>query len=180
MENMTMKKQPDIIMVSTAELTGKDVLKLKYAYGTEQGGFTISSRGCDVILLNRDLEGAEELKALTLKIMGRRYCDDSLTEKLLDEFEARTSREAYIALFRIWHDWRESRQQADKKELAEWYIREFKSRKLSLCSTKKKGVLQMLFNIGYGLYDDSRRCDFETGQLYCYLYGYMCGKGLFR
>ncbi|MDE5801885.1 MAG: hypothetical protein K2I22_03085 [Lachnospiraceae bacterium] len=179
MENITTKKEPDIIMVSPLELTGRDVLRLKHEYETETDGFTISSRGCDVILLNREIEGAEEIRALVLNIMGRRYCDDSLTEKLLDEFEERTDRAAYLALFRIWHDWREARQQADRKEQAEWYIREFKNQRLAL-SQKKKGMLQMLFHIGYGLYDGNHRCDFETGQLYCYLYGYMCGKGLLK
>lgn len=180
MEHITTKKEPDIIMVSPLELTGRDVLRLKHKYGTETGNFTISSRGCDVILLNRDIEGAEEIRALVLNIMKRRYCNDSLTEKLLGEFEERTEKAAYLALFSIWHDWREARQQADRKEQAEWYIREFKNQRLSTQGPKKKGMLQMLFNIGYGLYDGRHRCDFETGQLYCYLYGYMCGKGLLK
>lgn len=74
MEKMITKKEPDIIMVSSLELTGSDVLRLKHAYGTEAGGFTISSRGCDVILLNRDIESAEEIKG-----SGSRHFDATWT-----------------------------------------------------------------------------------------------------
>ena len=177
MEKVTTRKHPEIIMVSVSQLTGMDKYRLLHMYNTYPSQFKISCRKSDVIILNQDLEEIEEIRKLVLDIMDRRYLD-SLTEKLLNRFRDLAGDEANITILAIWNEWRTAREQAERKERAEWIIREFKRNRLSAKARKNKEMLQMLDYIGIGVYETDSKYDKDTGRAYCYMYGYMQGAGL--
>lgn len=46
----------------------------------------------------------------------------------------------------------------------------------TLCSLmkKRKGTIQAVFDVGYGLYDKKRLADFQNGAECTFMYGYLC------
>lgn len=39
---------------------------------------------------------------------------------------------------------------------------------------KRKGTIQAVFEVGYGLYDKKRLADFQNGAECAFTYGYLC------
>lgn len=136
------------------------------------GEFSIISRNGDVVLINRNMEHAGEVREIAAEFMkvGTSY---RRLDKLFEEIGRYAGKKGQTALVDARLRWIEMRELADRKEEAERIIAACRKERLLQKAKKEKELLEMIHNIGFGLYEEGYQCDFERGNEYCFAYGYL-------
>lgn len=174
MKRFVTREIPDIRFLSAKDLTSRDKMILIYSYHHDiNEPFTIGIRGKETILLNEELKDAEETVRLINEIMATKYLDKA--EHLFDEFKRLNGDNAATILLYIWNDWRKEKRAAELNQRAQDILDEIKSRRLRQKIRKEKAIIDELFSIGFGTYDDKAECDWDKGKENTFLYGYLLG-----
>ena len=63
---------------------------------------------------------------------------------------------------------------ANAKEEADEVLKRVRKRHIRQSMKKRKGTIQAVFEVGYGLYDKKRLADFQNGAECAFTYGYLC------
>ena len=105
--------------------------------------------------------------------MEQEWCN-SKGDKLYKQFKDIAGEKAVSILNAIWQDWRKERMKADAKEKADEVLRRVRKRHIRQSMKKRKGTIQAVFDVGYGLYDKKRLADFQNGAECAFMYGYLC------
>ena len=66
------------------------------------------------------------------------------------------------------------RMKANAKEKADEVLKRVRKRHIRQSMKKRKGTIQAVFEVGYGLYDKKRLADFQNGAECAFTYGYLC------
>ncbi len=172
MQRITDKKEPEIIMTDPASLQPADLFRLVHIYQADRGEFSIISRNGDVVLINRNMEHAKEVREITAEYMktGTPYRRLDILFKEIGRYAGKKGQTAIVdARLR----WIEMRELADRKEEAERIIAACRKGRILQKAKKEKEMLEMIHNIGSGVYDKEPSCDFSKGNEYCYAYGYL-------
>lgn len=173
-KKLVTKEIPDIIPVSSEELGTSEKFILIHLYKhNAQEPFVVCAKGRETILINEQLPNIKETMKLINKIMEAKYLDKA--EDLFDQFEKLHGKDAAAVLLNIWMDWRKEVQGVDRHKRGMDALSEIKKGRLIQKSKKCSDIIQELFNIGFGLYDDGTKCDCSKGAEYVYAYGYMQG-----
>lgn len=107
------------------------------------------------------------------RIMAVKYLDKA--EGLFEQFKKLQGERASTVLLYIWMGWRKERQAADLNKRALNTLNEIKRNRLVRKSRKEKDMISELFDIGFGVYNDEAKCDWDKGKEYVFEYGYMQG-----
>ena len=95
-------------------------------------------------------------------------------DKLYKQFEDIAGEKAVSILSAIWQDWRKERMKANAKEKADEVLKRVRKRHIRQSMKKRKGIIQAVFDVGYGLYDEKRLADFQMCRMYIYVWLFMC------
>ena len=129
---------------------------------TDVSEFVICPHQRETIYLNKSFERAEDLIPIINGFMEQEWCN-SKVDKLYKQFEDIAGEKAVSILSAIWQDWRKERMKANAKEKADEVLKRV-----------RKGIIQAVFDVGYGLYDEQRLADFQNGAECAFMYGYLC------
>lgn len=173
MTSVVTRKIPKIILVDKELLGTKELFTLNMLHKTDVSEFVICPHQRETIYLNKSFERAEELIPIINKFMELKWCN-SRADKLYEEFEDIAGEKAASILNDIWQDWRKERMKADAKEKADEVLRRVRKRHIRQSMKKRKGTIQAVFDVGYGLYDKKRLADFQNGAECAFMYGYLC------
>lgn len=75
----------------------------------------------------------------------------------------------------VWVKWRDKVKRMELNALAGDIIKRMRSKRLYCKAKKKSEIVMELFNIGFGLYDDTAMNDFQKGAENAFMYGYLLG-----
>lgn len=174
-KKLVTKEIPDIIPVSSGDLTSSEVWWLLNQYDINNSvKFVVCTRGKETILINKELSNIEEATQLISKIMAMKYLN-SKTEKLFDDFQKLYGKDASTVLLHIWLDWRKERESVDLNNRAMNILENIKKSKLMKKYRRENDIISELFSIGFGIYEDGAKCDFDKGKENVFLYGYLQG-----
>ena len=102
-------------------------------------------------------------------------------DKLYKQFEDIAGEKAVSILSAIWQDWRKERMKADAKEKADEVLKRVRKRHIRQSMKKRKGTIQAVFDVGYGLYDKKRLARFSEWCRMCiYVWLFMCSGRIRR
>lgn len=170
MERIVRRDIPHTYAISADELRANEIFALK-RYNTEKDDFVLVRRSDECIVFNKDLENLQEVRELTDKIMQSKY----IPEKLLDRFSEIAGEKAEHILLDYYSDWRKEQK---KKELNQAALRALKNAKkcrISQTVKQNKTIIEELFNIGFGLYEERAVCNYQQGAENAFMYGYLLG-----
>ena len=120
--------------------------------------------------MNKSFERAEDLIPIINGFMEQEWCN-SKGDKLYKQFEDIAGEKAVSILSAIWQDWRKERMKANAKEKADEVLKRVRKRHIRQSMKKRKGTIQAVFEVGYGLYDKKRLADFQNGAECAFTYG---------
>ena len=172
MQEITDKKEPEIIMIGSNELTQADLFRLNHVFHTDRGEFSILPRKYDIILLNRDMENIDEIKK-TVESSMKMDIHNRTRDSLFHRMEKLAGEKSCRILMLSWLNWRDARRAADLKEEAEQIIRLCGKKRILRKAKKEKELLEMIHSIGFSMYDKGPAIDFSKGNEYCFAYGYL-------
>ncbi|MFR8171207.1 MAG: hypothetical protein ACLU9Q_10350 [Marvinbryantia sp.] len=173
-KKLVTKEIPDILPVSAENLSSLEVWLLLKQYDVKNPAeFVVCRRKMETILVNKELPDIEETIQLINRIMAVKYLDKA--EGLFEQFKKLQGERASTVLLYIWMGWRKERQAADLNKRALNTLNEIKRNRLVRKSRKEKDMISELFDIGFGVYNDEAKCDWDKGKEYVFEYGYMQG-----
>lgn len=162
-----------IVRISKDDLNPMDLFQLENVYHSSREDFVILFR-CHTILLNKDFQEIDCLESLISQILNAPHFH-SKTECCMDEFEALAGPNATEIMLSIMSDYRKERREAELYDTATKILHAARKTNAFQVYSQNVSLIETLFNIGYGIYDDER-CDWKGGQRACFLYGYMLGQ----
>lgn len=170
MVTLVTREIPKIRLITEKELTGLDMFKLNCNYAVSADEFILCKHGKEEIYVNKDLENAEDIEKIINKVMGKKYLTNA--ETLFDRFEKITDKKSVKILLDIWSEWRKEREQADIKEKSDIMLKRARRKRLNRSAKANRKLIKAVFDIGFGLYEEGTRCDFERGAEYAFMLGY--------
>ena len=171
MQKITDKETPEIILIRGVDLTPSDLFKLNHVYKTDMGEFSILARDADVILINSDMKQAEEVREIVAGYM-KRETSFRKREKMFERIGEIAGKKGQVALTDVYINWREARELADRKEEAEQVVKTLRKERILQKAKKERDILEMLHNLGLGVYDKDSPRDWQKANAYCFAYGY--------
>lgn len=173
-KKLVTREIPDILLVTEKDLSYGEVFILIHRFEHNVGKpFVICRRGRETILINSELPDIMAAIDLINKIMAIKYLDRAAD--LFDKFEQQYGKDASKILLCIWMDWRKEVQDVDRHKRGMDALGEINKSRLIKKAQKDSDIIKELFDIGFGLYDDSAKCDISKGAEYAYAYGYAQG-----
>lgn len=173
MASVVTRKIPEIVLVDKEQLGVKELFTLNMLHKTDVSEFVICPHQRETIYLNRAFERAKDLIPIINGFMEQEWCN-SKGDKLYKQFKDIAGEKAAGILNDIWQDWRKERIKADAKEKADEALKRVRKRHIRQSMKKRKGTIQAVFDVGYGLYDKKRLADFQNGAECAFMYGYLC------
>ena len=173
MASVVTRKIPEIVLVDKEQLGVKELFTLNMLHKTDVSEFVICPHQRETIYLNKSFERAEDLIPIINGFMEQEWCN-SKGDKLYKQFEDIAGEKAVSILSAIWQDWRKERMKANAKEKADEVLKRVRKRHIRQSMKKRKGTIQAVFEVGYGLYDKKRLADFQNGAECAFTYGYLC------
>ena len=169
MASVVTRKIPEIVLVDKEQLGVKELFTLNMLHKTDVSEFVICPHQRETIYLNKSFERAEDLIPIINGFMEQEWCN-SKGDKLYKQFEDIAGEKAVSILSAIWQDWRKERMKANAKEKADEVLKRVRKRHIRQSMKKRKGTIQAVFEVGYGLYDKKRLADFQNGHLRMVIY----------
>lgn len=170
MKHTTNREVPEIIYIAAEDLETSDLFHLLHQAEQSRENFVIFQKRREVICVNEIYKDGD-LPVLIEKILRTRFLDKC--EKDFDKVEEIAGKKAGEALIYIWRDWREEREKAENKQSAEAIIKKARSERLMGKARKNAKLLKACFDVGFGMYEDGTKCDFQKGAEYAFMCGYM-------
>lgn len=152
MASVVTRKIPEIVLVDKEQLGVKELFTLNMLHKTDVSEFVICPHQRETIYLNKSFERAEDLIPIINGFMEQEWCN-SKGDKLYKQFEDIAGEKAVSILSAIWQDWRKERMKANAKEKADEVLKRVRKRHIRQSMKKRKGTIQAVFEVGYGLYD---------------------------
>lgn len=171
MKKIINREIPRIIALPPKALGSKEHFLLEYIYKVPLENFVLVDSMKEWIIVNKELEHADEIIDLIKKIMSSKY----LPEKLFDKFLALTDEKSEDILLRIYSDWNKARNERDLHNQAISLLKQAKSLRISWKVKRNKEIIKELYEIGFGLYDDKATCNSQKGAENAFMYGYLLG-----
>ncbi len=169
---LLLSKEPIVEFMEEELLNFADWLEL---LGTQKNNkYTILYRDEEKIYINPKAENSQEVFEIIPVLLKQKYLNKR-TEKIFDKVEKLVDKKTYNYIFKIWHKWREKVIQMELHSQAENIIKQIKSKRLSSKARKNSEIIRELFDIGFGLYEEKRKIDYQKGAENAFLYGYMLG-----
>lgn len=162
---------PCVALGSTNAFNFLDRFKLEKIYKISVDDFIIVDHRVDFIFLNKNLKNASEIKQLIIKIMGSKYMPD----KLFNKFREYTNPEAENILLKIWINWRAAIRERDLHIEATKALKSAKSLRIHWLVKRNKDIINELYDIGFGIYEEGAVCDKQQGAENVFMYGYLLG-----
>lgn len=172
MRELITKKQPEIILKKEELLRGRHWLAIRNIYKMEH--YTIVRDHKECIFVNSEAKGYERIVGILKKIFVCRLLNKE-TEKLFDELKVLTDEKTSDAALTMWIDWRKEVRKLELNEQAHTILKEARSNRLYYKSKKQREIINELFDIGFGLYEQEAKCDFQQGAENAFMYGYLMG-----
>ncbi len=165
------QKELVIELVRPDELTGHDLFYLNRIFNTDRSDFVISCRRLGYILINADHENAIELKKLTKAFVNGNHYNCNL----MDELEMIAGKRVGHIVTPIWAEWRKEKKKRKLKEQAENILKQLENQEVFQLAEQQKELLEMLFSVASGTYDEESKLDLSKGKQCCFAYGYIMG-----
>lgn len=172
MDLLVTRKVPEIIKIGADELTPKELYYLNRVHKTDKSDFVLCRSGKERILVNKSLPYTEKISELINQIMGKEFLDD--VEELINTFSSIAGERATDELLFVWRKWRRERRKVKAKEQAEESLTRIKKERLKRYLEGREEIVEEMFSIGFGTYDEKAHCNFEKGEKNVFLYGYLC------
>ena len=161
---------PTILPKSFSELSYGERWFLQI-YSRVQEDFVITQNGREMISLNSGLENYKEVERLVYKIMASKY----MPERLLEKFDKLTDSNASSVLSEIHSKWRKEIIKRDLYRETEEALKSAKSMRIHWLVKRNREKIREAFDIGYGVYDKEKSCDWSGGAENAFMYGYLLG-----
>lgn len=174
MVSVVTKKIPSVVLVDEKELDRGDLFRLNKLYNTDLSEFVLCEHKRDMIYVNKSLEYAKDIVPIINKVMEQKYLNSRM-EKLLDMFSESAGGKACKTLFAIWRDWQKERRKADARTQAEEIMKRVRKKHIRSHVKPNKDIIKAVFYLGFGLYEEDAKCDYDKGAEYVFMYGYLCG-----
>lgn len=172
MKTIITRNIPHVIALPSKALGSNERFLLEYVYKVPIENFVLVDSMKEWIIVNKDLEHADEIIELVKEIMQSKY----LPEKLFDEFLALTDKASDEILLKIYHDWRSAHTERELHYQALSLLKEAKSLRIHWIVKRNKEIIKELFEIGFGIYDKGAACDSQKGAENAFMYGYLLGS----
>lgn len=172
MKTIITRNIPHVITLPSKALGSSERFLLERVYKVSIENFVLVDSMKEWIIVNKDLEHADEIIELVKKIMQSKY----LPEKLFDEFLALTDKASDEILLKIYHDWRSACTERELYYQALSLLKEAKSLRIHWIVKRNKEIIKELFEIGFGIYDKGAACDSQKGAENAFMYGYLLGS----
>lgn len=172
MRTIITRNIPHVIALPSKALGSSERFLLEHVYKVPIENFVLVDSMKEWIIVNKDLEHADEIIELVKEIMQSKY----LPEKLFDEFLALTDKASDEILLKIYHDWRSARTERELHYQALSLLKEAKSLRIHWIVKRNKEIIKELFEIGFGIYDKGAACDSQKGAENAFMYGYLLGS----
>lgn len=170
MEYLIKSKQLNIVFRKEEDLKMEDWSYMLHIYKTRN--YYVFMRQ-EVVYINPDMEDAGRLMELAKKILNERYLDRA--DRWFDEFEETAGHEAMDALFKVWMEWRGEVLKFELHERATLALKQARAKRLYWKVRKNKEIIRELFDIGFGVYSEKAKCDYQQGAENAFMYGYLLG-----
>lgn len=126
------------------------------------------------IYINPASDNSQRIFEITNKLFKQKYIN-SRGERLLDEIIELAGKETEKYLYMVWIKWRDKVKHMELNAQAGDIIKRMRSERLYCKAKKNSKIIMELFNIGFGLYDDTATNDFQKGADNAFMYGYLLG-----
>lgn len=126
------------------------------------------------IFVNPAAENSTQILEIVPVILKQKTLNRK-TEKLFGEFEKLTDKETGDCLLRIWYDWRKKARKIELHIQAENIIKRMRSKRLSYKARRNREIIRELFDIGFRVYDEETKADWQKGAENAFMYGYLLG-----
>ena len=172
MEKLIKHDMPVIVMMDPEKINKNERILMLTKYGMEPSNFYIFPRGRELIFINKSLENASELKELIEVVMQQKYLNSKM-HRLLDEFEKKSSKEAGDILLFFWTDWRKAKNKRQSHDSMIEMLKEANKCHLHRKAQKYRDEIKMAFDIGFGIYEEGAKCDWQKGANNAFKLGYL-------
>lgn len=174
MAKLIKSELPKVVLIGKEELKGDDLFILNHKYKTDRSEFVLFMRYKDELYINKDLDYREDILNLVSEILKTRFLNNKL-EKLLDKFEEYVGEKAANVLLFVWSDWRKERMKYEDIMNVEEMLRNARKKQIHRTAKKHRRKIRDAFDIGFGLYREEDKCDWQQGAENAFMLGYLMG-----